>query len=126
MAVGAVGFWQGKVGLFNGRWQLAHPVFEPLDEQGTSKGLDEEESLEHLPDLRPVYPLTASVAHSDLTRTVAFALDLLDPVPDPLPERLREELGLVSHDQALRWIHRPTTGLSNAPPASDSPSTRRS
>ncbi|QWC85435.1 ATP-dependent DNA helicase RecG [Nocardioidaceae bacterium] len=99
-------FVQGKVKQFNNTWQLTHPVVEPLGADGTSEGLDAERERADYPDLRPVYRLAGGIDHSELVRTVKFALDVLDPEPDPLPEPIREELGLVSRDQALRWIHR--------------------
>ena len=106
MAEAETGFVQGKVKQFNGTWQLTHPVFEPLDESGRSQGLDAERDRAEYPDLRPVYRLAGALEHSELVRTVAFALAVLDEVPEPLPEEIRAELGLIARDQAVHWIHR--------------------
>ena len=100
------GFVQGKVKLFNDVWQLTHPVFEPLDESGKSAGLDAERDRADYPDLRPVYKLAGGLEHTELVRTIAFALAVLDEAPDPLPEEIRAELGLITRDQAVHWIHR--------------------
>ncbi|GAA4476047.1 ATP-dependent DNA helicase RecG [Rhodococcus olei] len=59
--------------------------------------------------LIPVYPSTRDVQSWTLAKCVRQVLDQLDPVPDPLPAGIREELGLIGLDEALRLVHRPET-----------------
>jgi len=56
-------------------------------------------------ELLPIYPASAKLQSWDIFGCVRQVLDVLDPVPDPLPDNLRAELGLVSEDEALRAIH---------------------
>ena len=59
--------------------------------------------------LFPLYPLTKGVDSWDLQRAIAFALTVVDDVPDPLPDGLREEHGLPDLSTALHWVHQPDT-----------------
>ncbi|MBW0106353.1 ATP-dependent DNA helicase RecG, partial [Pseudonocardia sp. KRD291] len=85
----------GKVGVFNGRLQLTHPQFEPLDESD---------------EVRPflsVYPATGKITSQEIARCARQVLELLDDPTDPLPESLREREKLPELGRALRRIHVP-------------------
>ncbi len=57
--------------------------------------------------LLATYPATAALPSERIARLVRTALELLPPLPDPLPAALRQRHGLVCRDTALRHIHVP-------------------
>jgi ATP-dependent DNA helicase RecG len=101
MRPGRFGMFVGKAKRFNGSWQIAGPHSVMFDEAGDS-GL-----AESLKGLLPVYPLTAKLYSWDVQKVVQTTLDLVEQVPDPLPEAVRREHGLVDVLTGLRWIHGP-------------------
>ncbi len=101
---GRRGIFQGKVGRFNGDWQLTNPQMVLMGTEGEDAA---QLSLETLGDLYPIYPLTKGVDTWDLQRAVTFALAVLDEVPELLPEAVREQAGLVDAGTALEWVHHP-------------------
>ncbi len=56
----------------------------------------------------PVYPLTGSITEKMLRNASAFALEVLSPFPDELPEGIYQRLSLMHHDDAYRKIHYPS------------------
>jgi ATP-dependent DNA helicase RecG len=105
LEVGRRGVFQGKASQFGQQWQLTNPQMLLFGDAG-----DEETaalSLENIPPYFPIYPLTKGVEAWDLQRAVAFALSVLDDVPDVLPEPLRERYDVIGRRQALDWIHAP-------------------
>ncbi|TAM86848.1 MAG: DEAD/DEAH box helicase, partial [Jatrophihabitans sp.] len=105
---GRLGLFSGKVGLFNRTRQLVHPEYVLLEETvGRESALVDAEADLYAGALIPIYPATKDVRTWTLSRAVDLALQLLDPVPDPLPPPLRDARGLVDLDTALRSVHRP-------------------
>jgi ATP-dependent DNA helicase RecG len=104
VAVGRSGLFSGKVGRFRDTWQLTNPqtlVF------GT--GEEAEQALTTLPRLVPIYPATSTVQTWQIGNAIAVALDLVNEVPELLPEEIRAEHGFVSARRALEWLHRADT-----------------
>jgi len=110
----------GELGFYKGAMQLTHPEFLILDSpDGKNHGTVSLRSIANasqaasgelsLSDFErsffPIYPASAKLQSWDIFGCVRQVLDVLDPVPDPLPDNLRAELGLVSEDEALRAIH---------------------
>lgn len=95
-------FW-GKLTRDWGRVSLASPTVEPVVD-----GVE-------LPNLVPVYPLSAGLSQNMLSKLTGSALDILlsaspdspDAVVDTLPDDIRRENRLCTLRQALRAIHRP-------------------
>ncbi|PQM51732.1 ATP-dependent DNA helicase RecG [Mycolicibacter virginiensis] len=114
----------GEVKLFRGAIQLTHPDFLVLKE---ADGAAQERnfgssSLRNIADASqkvsgqvnqadferscyPIYPATAKLQSWDIFNCVRQVLDVLDPVPDPLPAAVRTERDLLGEDEALRAIH---------------------
>jgi ATP-dependent DNA helicase RecG len=71
-------------------------------------------SDEHLSQLLrlviPIHPPVPKVAEGTIRRLVRQALELVDAEPDPLPEDVRERLGLAPLHDSLRRIHEPSIG----------------
>ncbi|HXS85081.1 MAG TPA: ATP-dependent DNA helicase RecG [Mycobacterium sp.] len=110
----------GDVGYFRGAMQLTHPDFLVLDAGGgrnrgsrslamiaeASRAVSGEvlqEAFERT--FYPIYPASAKLQSWDIFRCVRQVLEVLDPIADPLPEKLCAEHNLVSEDEALRAIH---------------------
>jgi len=102
-AVGRVGMFSGRLKWFNGRWELNNPDSRMYVEDG--------DALDRMPALIPIYKAAGKLNTWQIEETVGFALDLLEPlaetVPEPLPEAVRASEELIGIGQALRWIHRP-------------------
>ena len=67
--------------------------------------------------LIPVYPATKDVRSWTIANVVAHVLDLLDPLPDPLPAEIRARHGLLElrHRAARRAPARRPRRLVRAP-----------
>jgi ATP-dependent DNA helicase RecG len=99
---GRSGLFSGKVGRFRNVWQLTNPqtlVF--------GSGEEAEQAFTRMPNLIPIYPATSSVQSWQIGDAIALALDLVQEVPEVLPEDVRTERGLLPARQALTWLHRP-------------------
>ncbi|GGF39165.1 ATP-dependent DNA helicase RecG [Marmoricola endophyticus] len=101
-AIGSYGLFSGKLNWFNGQWELTNPRSKTFKAEG-----DASAAYDDVPDLVPIYPAAGNVDTWHVQDAVALALDLVDHVPDPLPDGLRERLGLLDARGALRRIHRP-------------------
>lgn len=104
LAPGRQGIFIGKVGSFRGDWQLTNPQMVLFGSGGEDLA---ELSLEKLRAYYPIYPLTKGVDSWDIQKATAFALTVLDDVPDLLPAEVREQYDLVDARRALEWIHAP-------------------
>ncbi len=110
----------GEVGYFRGAMQLTHPDFLVLDSaDGRNHGSRSlkmianasqavsgevlQEAFERT--FYPIYPASTKVQSWDIFNCVRQVLEVLDPVSDPLPEKLCAANNLVSEDEALRAIH---------------------
>lgn len=105
---GTRGIFAGKVSDYHGSLQLTHPDYELFDDDLPS---EPDSARRWAETLIPIYPATGSVASWQVHNAMALALDSLGTIADPVPEEVRSVRGLVSFDQALRWIHRPETEL---------------
>ena len=107
----------GEVSYFNKNMQLTHPAFLVLDGPGQGKGskalakiaegADGEAGLlaAFERDYFPIYTASAKIQSWDIYACVRQVLQVLDPVPDPLPESVLRQWKLCSEDEALRAIH---------------------
>ena len=107
----------GDVGYFRGAMQLTHPDFLVLDGRARgSRSLTKiaeasqavsgevlQEAFER--SFYPIYPASAKLQSWDIFNCVRQVLAVLEPIADPLPEKLRAAHNLVSEDEALRAIH---------------------
>ena len=87
----------GKIDQYLGHLTMNNPEWEPLEGQQL-----------HTNRIVPIYPLTAGVSGKWLRRIIHSVVTRYAPaVPDPLPEQVRSEAGLLPLDQALRQVHFP-------------------
>ena len=106
LSEGSVGLFAGKVDTYQGVRQLVHPEFVLLD--STAGAEDDEQALQFAGDLIPVYAATRSISSWRLAKAVATILRPLTQLPDPLPESVRRDQGLMGRLEALRIVHEPT------------------
>ncbi len=105
LRVGRTGVFVGGVSRFRDSWQLTNPQMVLF---GTSADDDNALlSLESIGALYPLYPLTKGIDSWDLQRAVAFALTVLDDLPELLPDGVREQYDVLDVRTALDWIHAP-------------------
>lgn len=87
----------GKVDQYLGRLVLNNPEWEVVDEETLHTGR-----------IVPVYPLTAQITQRWLRGLMAQVVPAIAPrVPDPLPEDLRQQAGLLDLPTALQQVHFP-------------------
>ncbi|WP_374010864.1 ATP-dependent DNA helicase RecG [Leifsonia sp. LS-T14] len=105
---GVRGIFAGKVSAYRGALQLAHPdyeLFEPDAENAVTPGSAAAKDWALTPI--PIYPATGTVASWQVQKAVELALDALGAVPDPVPDAVVAERGLMPFREALEGIHRP-------------------
>ena len=105
--VGASALFAGKVSIYKNKLQLTNPDYQPLeeDEAADGGGTDVGDAIDDFVGLIPVYPAVAKVQSWQLAKCVRQALDMLEPVEDPLPEKLRKRHDYIGYDEAIRAIH---------------------
>ncbi|TCO57024.1 ATP-dependent DNA helicase RecG [Actinocrispum wychmicini] len=100
LVVGKRGLFAGKVGMFNRKLQLTNPDIELFD--------DETDSVDDvMRRMVPVYPAAQKLPTWQIANCVKQVLSMWDGAEDPLPERLRQKMGLLGLEPALRAIHMP-------------------
>ena len=103
LRVGRQGLFAGKVGVFNGKRQLAHPDYEMVPD-----GSDVDSAVaDFAGKFLPVYPASSKLPSWKIAQCVKLAIDSLDEVPDFIPPRILEKFKYPSAQQALAQIHNP-------------------
>jgi ATP-dependent DNA helicase RecG len=100
---GVRAMFSGKVTLFATRtkrvWQLTHPDCEVLP--------DGSDASARMRPVIPIYPIRAGIKSWQIASSVGTVLDVLGPVPDPLPLEVRRDHALIGLADALEKVHRP-------------------
>ena len=107
LPVGESRIVSGRVELFQGRVQMAHPDHIVAPEQSDT-----------MPVLEPVYPLTAGLTPKMLRRTIGDALTRLPDLPEWIPAPIMAEYNWPNFADAMRTVHTPqseTDLLPNSP-----------
>jgi ATP-dependent DNA helicase RecG len=109
LAVGQRGVFIGQVSTFRNEWQLTNPTMALFGQAGEDDQGDETvgTAVAAIKALFPLYPQTKGVDSWDLQRAVAFALTVVDDLPDPIPDDVRRDHRLPDLATALRHIHSP-------------------
>ena len=100
---GRRGLFAGKVSVYRGRRQLAHPEYELFETEDGAQ----ERARAYADALIPIYPAAEKVTSWKIAKAVATVLDTLDDLPDPLPADLRARHRLVGLAEAYRLLHTP-------------------
>ena len=104
LQVGREGLFAGKITLFNGRRQLAHPEYHLIPEESDVEG----EVSNFAGRLIPIYPATAKLPSWKIEQSIEILLDQLTEVEDPIPLEILRERSLMSEREALIQVHQPT------------------
>ena len=103
LRVGRQGLFAGKVGVFNGKRQLAHPDYEMVPD-----GSDVDSAVaDFAGKFLPVYPASSKLPSWKIAQCVKLAIDSLDEVPDFIPPHILDKFKYPSAQQALAQIHNP-------------------
>ena len=101
---GVRGLFAGKIGEYQGKLQLAHPDYELFPEE-----VSEFDAKAWADQPIPIYPASANVTTWMIQRALGIVLDTLEPIVDEVPEDLAKKHKLLSINEALEKIHRPST-----------------
>ena len=102
---GRQGLFAGKVGLFKGKRQLAHPDYLLIPEGDDVDAAIGDFAGRYL----PVYPATAKLPSWKIAQCVRLAINALEEVPDYVPTNILEELHYPNFMTALKEVHNPTS-----------------
>ena len=103
LKVGKQGLFAGKVGVFNGKRQLAHPDYELIPDGNDVDAAVEGFAGKYL----PMYPASSKMPSWKIAQCIELAIGALDEVPDYLPDSVREKYGYPTLHQALVQLHNP-------------------
>ncbi|TFD08137.1 ATP-dependent DNA helicase RecG [Cryobacterium sp. TMT1-66-1] len=103
---GLRGSFSGKVTTFQNRSQLANPSYKTFESEEEEARDNPAVRLRHKP-LIPIYAATAAETSWNLQTMIDQVLQRVGNLPDPVPQDMRIEHGLLNHTQAIRWIHSP-------------------
>ena len=103
LKAGRQGLFAGKVGVFNGKKQLAHPDYEMIPDGNDVDAAASSFAGKYL----PVYPASEKMPSWKISKCVEMAIDSLDEVEDFLPEHIRSSFGYPTLHQGLVQLHRP-------------------
>ncbi|MBU6380105.1 MAG: DEAD/DEAH box helicase, partial [Acidobacteria bacterium] len=103
LKVGRQGLFAGKVGIFNGKRQLAHPDYELIPD-----GSDVDSAVAGFAGrYLPMYPASSKLPSWKIAQCIELAIGALDDVPDYLPQWILDKYGYPSLHQALVQLHNP-------------------
>ena len=105
---GRQGLFAGKVGLFKGKRQLAHPDYLLIPEGDNLDAAIGDFAGRYL----PVYPVTSKLPSWKIAQCVRLALNALEEMKDYVPHDVLEELNFPDFMTALREVHEPTSAES--------------
>ena len=101
--MGRQGLFAGKVGVFKGKRQLAHPDYELIPDGNDVDSAVDEFAGKFL----AVYPAAGKMPSWKIAQCIDLAIQGLDEVPDFLPDKIREKHGYPTLHQALVQLHKP-------------------
>jgi ATP-dependent DNA helicase RecG len=103
LRTGRQGLFAGKISLFNGKRQLAHPEYQLIPE-----GDDVDGAIDQFAGkLIPIYPASGKLPSWKIQQSISLVLDTLGEILDPLPEEFRELFQYPSKRDAFINVHRP-------------------
>ncbi len=102
---GREGLFAGKVGIFKGKRQLAHPDYLLIPD-----GEDKEEAVSDFAGkFLPVYPATKKLPSWKVAQCVRLGIESVGDLSEPLPEQFRLALGFPTLAEAIKQVHLPNS-----------------
>ena len=103
LRVGRQGLFAGKVGVFNGKRQLAHPDYEMIPD-----GDDVDSAVAGFAGkYLPMYPASAKLPSWKIAQCINLSIGALDEIADFMPEKILSDRDYPSLQQAIVQIHNP-------------------
>ncbi len=103
LKVGRQGLFAGKITLFNGKRQLAHPEYQLIPD-----GDDVDGAIgEFAGKLIPIYPASSKLPSWKIEQSIEILLEMVTELAEPLPEEVVRDQALISRSEALKEIHQP-------------------
>ncbi len=103
LRIGRQGLFAGKVGVFKGKRQLAHPDYEMIPD-----GSDVDSAVASFAGkYLPVYSASAKLPSWKIAKCVELAINSLDEIEDFLPDEIRKKHAYPTLHQALVSLHQP-------------------
>ena len=103
LRVGRQGLFAGKVGVFNGKRQLAHPDYEMIPDGNDVDSAVAEFAGKYL----PMYPASAKLPSWKIAQCINLSIGALDEIADFMPGKILNDRGYPSLQQAIVQIHNP-------------------
>ena len=105
LRVDRTGLFSGRVGSYRGSLQLVNPMYDLFTE-----GADTDADLAALLERPiPIYPAGAGLQSWQIATATRILVDGLAPMPEPVPDEVRAQQGLMPLNTALMAIHDPDT-----------------
>jgi ATP-dependent DNA helicase RecG len=104
---GRRGMFSGKISDYKGKRQLTHPTHKFFDKDSAEDADVTIVTKEVLKPI-PIYPATAAMPTWAIADAVKVVLEHLPNLEDPVPRGIREEMGVIAYNEAIRGIHQPT------------------
>lgn len=103
LRIGRQGLFAGKVGVFNGKRQLAHPDYEMIPDGNDVDSAVADFAGKYL----PLYPASSKLPSWKIAQCINLVIAALDEIPEFIPEYILKKLKYPSLHQALVQIHNP-------------------
>ena len=103
LKVGSQGLFAGKVGVFNGKRQLAHPDYEMIPDGNDVDSAVAEFAGKYL----PMYPASSKLPSWKIAQCLNLAIGALEEITDFMPEQILTKHQYPTLAQALRQLHNP-------------------
>lgn len=101
---GIIAYGTTKIDKFTGNLTLDKPQMQII----TSDFTEEDENALYSGKITPIYPLCENLNPKTLTKAIYNAIDKFqNSIPEPFPDFLIKENGLISKGNAIRQIHFP-------------------
>ena len=103
LRVGKQALFAGKVGVFNGKRQLAHPDYELIPD-----GNDVDSAIAAFAGkYLPMYPASSKLPSWKIAQCINLAIGALDEITDFMPSSILEEFNYPTLQEAIAQIHNP-------------------
>ena len=101
---GVRGIFAGKIGVYRGNRQLAHPDYELFVDEDPGERASQEWAKKPI----PLYSATSTLASWQIAKVIGVVLDVVEIPDEVVPENIRTSEKTLGYHASLENIHRPT------------------